>query len=120
MSIATLYEWCEIAYDIAGQRRGHGRVIARPFVGTSGTWRRTANRRDYSLTPFAPTLLDLVKEAGQPVVAVGKIEDLFAGRGVTTAVHTATDDEGVDAIERAMDGTPSGLIVANLVDFDTQ
>ena len=81
--IATLYDWCEIAYDIAGRGAGIGRVIARPFVGTSGAWRRTANRRDYSLTPFAPTLLDLVKEAGQPVVAIGKIEDLFAGRGVT-------------------------------------
>jgi phosphopentomutase len=117
--VATLYEWCEIAYEIAGRGAGIGRVIARPFVGTSGAWRRTANRRDYSLTPFAPTLLDLVKEAGQPVVAIGKIEDLFAGRGVTAAVHTANDDEGVDAIVQAMNGTAAGLIIANLVDFDT-
>jgi phosphopentomutase len=95
-------------------------VIARPFVGVPGAWRRTANRRDFSLTPFAPTLLDLLKERGQPVVAVGKIEDLFAGRGMTAAVHTVNDDAGVDEIERAMDTTASGLIFANLVDFDTQ
>ena len=117
--IETLYEWCGIAYDIAGKGAGIGRVIARPFVGTSGAWRRTANRRDFSLTPFAPTLLDLIKEAGQPVVAIGKIDDLFAGRGVTDAIHTVNDNEGVDAIERAMDTTSSGLIIANLVDFDT-
>jgi len=117
--IETLYDWCAIAYDIAGKGAGIGRVIARPFVGASGAWRRTANRRDFSLTPFAPTLLDLVKESGQPVVAIGKIDDLFAGRGVTDPIHTANDDQGVDAIEQAMDTTSSGLIVANLVDFDT-
>jgi phosphopentomutase len=118
--LATLYDWCEIAYDIAAKGAGIGRVIARPFVGTSGAWRRTANRRDFSLTPFAPTLLDLVKAAGQPVAAIGKIEDLFAGRGITVAVHTADDAAGVDEIERAMATTASGLIFANLVDFDTQ
>jgi phosphopentomutase len=118
--IETLYEWCAIAYDIAGKGAGIGRVIARPFVGVSGAWRRTANRRDFSLTPFAPTLLDLVKAKGEAVVAIGKIEDLFAGRGITVAVHTPTDDEGVDEIVRAMDETASGLIFANLVDFDTQ
>lgn len=118
--IEELYRWCEIAYEIAGRGAGIGRVIARPFVGAAGAWRRTANRRDYALTPFAPTLLDLVKGKGEPVVAVGKIEDLFAGRGMTAAVHTPSDDAGVDEIERAMDGTPSGLIFANLVDCDTQ
>lgn len=118
--IEELYRWCEIAYEIAGRGAGIGRVIARPFVGAAGAWRRTANRRDYALTPFAPTLLDLVKGKGEPVVAVGKIEDLFAGRGMTSAVHTPSDDAGVDEIERAMDGTPSGLIFANLVDCDTQ
>ena len=118
--VRTLYEWCEIAYDIAGRGAGIGRVIARPFVGTSGAWRRTANRRDYSLTPFAPTLLDLLKSKEESVVAIGKIEDLFAGRGITTAVHTANDGEGMDEIERAMAATASGLIFANLVDFDTQ
>jgi phosphopentomutase len=118
--IDELYRWCEIAYDIAGKGAGIGRVIARPFVGTSGAWKRTSNRRDYSLTPFAPTLLDLLKEKGLPVVAVGKIEDLFAGRGMTDAVHTKSDDEGVSEIEKAMQRTDRGLIFANLVDFDTQ
>ena len=118
--VSLLYEWCEIAYDIAGRGAGIGRVIARPFVGTPGAWRRTANRRDFSLTPFAPTLLDRIQETKQPVVAIGKVDDLFAGRGVTSAVHTASDDKGMDAIEQAMDETPTGLIFANLVDFDTQ
>ena len=118
--IKELYRWCEIAYEIVGKGKGVGRVIARPFVGADGAWRRTANRRDFSLTPFAPTLLDLLKSKGQAVVAVGKIEDLFAGRGMTRAVHTVNDEAGVDEIERAMDTTASGLIFANLVDFDTQ
>ena len=117
--VAQLYEWCEIAYEIAGKGAGIGRVIARPFVGTPGAWRRTANRRDFSLTPFAPTLLDVVKDKGLPVVAIGKIEDLFAGRGATAAVHTASDDAGMDEIQKTMETTARGLIFANLVDFDT-
>ena len=118
--IEELYSWCEIAYEIAGKGAGIGRVIARPFVGTPGAWKRTPNRRDYSLTPFGPTLLDVVKAKRLPVVAVGKIEDLFAGRGITSAVHTESDDVGMNEIERAMTTTPGGLIFANLVDFDTQ
>ena len=118
--IEELYSWCEIAYDIAGKGAGIGRVIARPFVGTPGAWRRTPNRRDYSLTPFGPTLLDVVKANRLPVVAVGKIEDLFAGRGITSSVHTESDDAGMSEIERAMATTEGGLIFANLVDFDSQ
>ncbi|HVL65891.1 MAG TPA: phosphopentomutase [Vicinamibacterales bacterium] len=118
--LGELYRWCEIAYEIVATGMGVGRVIARPFVGTPGAYRRTANRRDFSLTPFAPTMLDVLKEAGHPVVAIGKIEDLFAGRGMTEAVHTASDQEGMDAVERTMETTASGLIFANLVDFDTQ
>ncbi|HJR60523.1 MAG TPA: phosphopentomutase [Vicinamibacterales bacterium] len=118
--VDELYRWCEMAYDLVGRGMGVGRVIARPFVGAAGAYRRTANRRDYALTPFAPTLLDIVKDAGLPVIAVGKIEDLFAGRGITQAVHTTSDEEGVDAVERAMGSTGRGLIFANLVDFDTQ
>ncbi len=84
-----------------------------------GSFQRTANRRDFALTPFAPTLLDRLTEAGTPVVAIGKIEDLFAGRGISRAVHTASDTHGMDEVERALDATPRGLIFANLVDFDT-
>jgi phosphopentomutase len=118
--IEELYGWCEIAYDIVGKGMGVGRVIARPFEGRSGGYRRTSNRRDYALTPFAPTLLDLLKDQDLPVVAIGKVEDLFAGRGITEAVHTASDDEGMDEIAVAMEKTDCGLIFANLVDFDTQ
>ena len=118
--IDVLYGWCEAAYDIVGVGLGVGRVIARPFVGRRSHFVRTSNRRDYALPPFAPTLLDVVKDRGLPVVAVGKIEDLFAGHGITRAVHTGSDDEGMDEIAVAMESTDRGLIFANLVDFDTQ
>jgi phosphopentomutase len=117
--LADLYRWCEIAYQLAALGMGIGRVIARPFVGAPGAFRRTANRRDFALVPFAPTLLDNLTAAGLPVVAIGKIEDLFAGRGITSATHTANDEQGVDEVLRAMTTTPRGLIFANLVDFDT-
>lgn len=117
--LADLYRWCEMAFEIVGVGLGVGRVIARPFVGVAGAFRRTANRRDFALTPFAPTLLDRLTDAGEPVVAIGKIEDLFAGRGITAAVHTSSDEQGMDEVARAMQTTASGLIFANLVDFDT-
>jgi phosphopentomutase len=117
--IEQLYDFCHVAFELVGKGLGVGRVIARPFVGVSGAFQRTANRRDFALTPFGPTLLDLLTDAGIPVVAVGKIEDLFAGRGITNAVHTSSDSHGMDEIERAMAMTNRGLIVANLVDFDT-
>ena len=118
--VPELYRWCGIAYELACVGMGIGRVIARPFIGVEGAFRRTANRRDFALVPFAPTLLDHLKDAGLLVVAIGKIEDLFAGRGVTTATHTASDDQGMDEVLDAMATTPRGLIFANLVDFDTQ
>ena len=94
-------------------------MIARPFVGGPGDFRRTSNRKDFALPPFGDTLLDRLTAAGQRVVAIGKIEDLFARRGITAAVHTASDDEGMDAVERAMQDPQAKLIFANLVDFDT-
>ena len=118
--VPELYRWCEIAYELAGVGMGVGRVIARPFIGAPGAFRRTSNRRDFALTPFAPTLLDRLEGRGLPVVAVGKVEDLFAGRGITKAIHTANDDEGVDEVMAAMASTDEGLIFANLVEFDTQ
>jgi phosphopentomutase len=117
--VPELYRICEIAYELVGIGRGVGRVIARPFIGAPGAFTRTANRRDFALTPFAPTLLDRLKDHGEAVVAIGKIEDLFAGRGMTSAVHTKSDDHGMDEIEAAMTTTERGLIFANLVDFDT-
>ena len=118
--IAELYRACEIAYKLVGEGLGVGRVIARPFVGTPGHFKRTANRHDYALPPSGETLLDRAKAAGLPVVAIGKIEDLFAGRGVTSAVHTASDDEGMDRVEEQMAAVDRGFIFTNLVDFDTQ
>ena len=120
MPIPELYRACEIAYTLVGEGLGVGRVIARPFVGAPGHFTRTANRHDYALPPSGETLLDRVKAASIPVVAIGKIEDLFAGRGITRAIHTASDDEGMDGVERQMAEIDRGLIFANLVDFDTQ
>jgi phosphopentomutase len=117
--VPELYRFCEIAFELAGLGLGVGRVIARPFVGAPGAFTRTANRRDFALTPFAPTLLDHLKEAGHEVFAIGKIEDLFAGRGMTRAVHTTSDAHGMDEIEAALATMDEGLIFANLVDFDT-
>jgi len=118
--IRELYRDCQIAYELVGEGLGVGRVIARPFVGSPGSFKRTANRHDYALPPSGETLLDLVKAASLPVVAIGKIEDLFAARGMTRAVHSASDDEGVDHVEQQMTEIDRGFIFANLVDFDTQ
>src|SRR5437867_4939059 len=118
--IKELYWACEIAYELVGEGLGVGRVIARPFVGAPGAFRRTANRHDYALPPSSETLLDRVKAASIPVVAIGKIEDLFAGRGITQAFHTASDDDGMNRVEEQMGAVDRGLIFTNLVDFDTQ
>jgi phosphopentomutase len=118
--VAELYRICELAYGLAVEEHGIGRVIARPFVGTPGAFTRTANRHDYAMPPRGETLLDRLTAASIPVVAVGKISDLFAGRGVSHAVHTTNDDEVMDAVGEAIVDTPAGLIFANLVDFDTE
>jgi len=118
--VPELYRACEAAYALVGEGLGVGRVIARPFVGAPGSFKRTANRKDYALPPAGETLLDRVTAASLPVVAIGKIEDLFAGRGITTAVHTRSDDHGMDEVERQMASVDRGLIFTNLVDFDTQ
>jgi len=118
--LAELYRICKIAYELVGVGMHVGRVIARPFVGRPGAFQRTANRHDYALPPSGTTLLDAMAAAGVTVHAIGKIKDLFAGRGVTTSVHTKSDEEGVDEIEKAIAGAGRGLVFANLVDFDTQ
>jgi len=118
--VRELYAACEMAYKLVGEGLGVGRVIARPFVGEPGAFRRTANRRDYALPPSGATLLDRLKSASVPVVAIGKIADLFAGRGISVACHTTGDDEGMDEVERQMNEVAHGLIFTNLVDCDTQ
>jgi phosphopentomutase len=117
---AELYSICGVAFELAARGLGVGRVIARPFVGQPGHFIRTAGRRDFALEPPGETLLDRVKAAGQPVVGIGKIEDLFAGRGLTRAIHTQSDEHGMDVLDAEMATTPRGLIFVNLVDFDTQ
>jgi phosphopentomutase len=118
--VPELYRACEIAYTLVGEGLGVGRVIARPFVGAPGSFKRTANRRDYALPPAGETLLDRVKAASLPVIAIGKIDDLFAGRGITHAIHTSSDDEGMDRVADQMTSVDRGFIFTNLVDFDTQ
>jgi phosphopentomutase len=118
--VPELYHACEVAYRLAAEGLGVGRVIARPFVGVPGSFKRTANRRDYARPPGGLTLLDCLTAAAIPVVAIGKIEDLFAGRGISAAYHTASDEDGLDQLERRMTDVDRGLIFANLVDFDTQ
>ena len=116
--IAEQYRICEVAFDLVGRGLNVGRVIARPFVGSPGAFTRTANRHDYALDPAGETLLDLLAGRGTAVVSVGKIADLFAGRGTGRAMHTSSDAEGMDHLEAAMSDTPAGLIFANLVDSD--
>ncbi|MGB7220727.1 MAG: phosphopentomutase, partial [Vicinamibacterales bacterium] len=116
--VPELYRACESAYTLVCEGLGVGRVIARPFVGKPGGFTRTSRRRDYAVPPPRDTLLDRLKAASWPVVAIGKIEDLFAGRGITASHHTASDAEGMDEIERQMNHVERGLIFANLVDFD--
>ena len=116
--VEELYRYCEAAFDVMARGLGVGRIIARPFVGDPGTFRRTAQRRDFAQLPPGETLLDRVCAADLPVVTLGKVEDLFAGRGVTEAMHAVSDAGVMDALDRAMRQTPRGLLVATLVDFD--
>ena len=117
--LAQLYRWCEIAYELTVEGLGVGRVIARPFVGEPGAFRRTANRHDYAMPPTGETLLDRLSAAGIQVTAIGKINDLFAGKGIREAHPTVSDADGMARIEDQVSRQPSGLIFANLVDFDT-
>jgi phosphopentomutase len=118
--IAEQYRMCEAAFDIVGRGLGVGRVIARPFLGTAGAYKRTTNRHDYALEPMGTTLLDALTAARQTVVAIGKVRDLFAGRGITRALPTVSDADGIGTLTRALAEVPDGLVFANLVDSDTQ
>jgi phosphopentomutase len=120
IAIDEQYRICQIAFELFARGLGVARVIARPFVGTPGQFTRTANRRDFALEPIASTLLDHLTAASRTVIAIGKIEDLFAGRGITRAVHTTSDAHGMEVLTDRLRDTPSGLLFVNLVDFDTQ
>ena len=113
-----LYAACEKARAILVGEHGVGRVIARPFTGESGAYRRTANRRDFSLPPPSDTMLDLLAAAGRDVVSVGKINDIFASRGVTEAIHTEGNSDGMEKTLEVAGRDLDGLCFVNLVDFD--
>lgn len=116
--INKLYEICEIARRILTDKYAVGRVIARPFVGKPGSFVRTSNRKDFSLKPTGDTMLDIIKKAGLEVMAVGKIEDIFSGQGITKSVHTVSNMDGIDNTIKYIKEHNKGLIFANLVDFD--
>ena len=113
-----LYEYCRIARKILQGRHGVGRVIARPFVGTPGNFKRTANRHDFSLEPPKTTLLDAVKAAGKASIGVGKIYDIFAGRGLTEYVYNQSNADGMNHTTHFAAQDFEGLCFVNLVDFD--
>lgn len=113
-----LYEYCRIAREILQGEHGVGRVIARPFEGESGNYYRTSGRHDFSITPPSDTMLDVLKRAGMDVIAVGKIKDIFAGRGITEAVYTSGNEEGIERTLEYLDKDFEGLCFVNLVDYD--
>lgn len=118
ISIEELYKMCEIAREMLVGDKAVGRVIARPFIGEEVNFTRTSNRRDYALNPFSKTILEYLKENGLEVAAVGKIEDIYNRQGVTKAVHTKNNMDGVDKTLEYMKEVEEGLIFTNLVDFD--
>ena len=116
--LEQLYEYCHIARQQLQGKHGVGRVIARPFVGTSGAYKRTSNRHDYSLEPSAPTMLDAIKAAGLSCIGVGKIHDIFAGIGTTEHVYNKSNADGMEHTLHYADQDFRGLCFVNLVDFD--
>lgn len=118
--VPALYEMCRRTREsVCTGEFAVGRVIARPFVGTKGDFIRTMNRRDFSLKPFSPTLLDILSAARMPTVGVGKIDDLFDRRGLSRMIHTRTNVEGVQCLKMEAREVRHGFLMANLGDFDT-
>ena len=116
--LETLYEYCRIARKILVGEHAVGRVIARPFLGEEEEFVRTANRHDFSLEPYGTTMLDVIKKAGKDVIAIGKITDIFAGRGVTETILTHNNNEGMCRTDEVCEREFAGLCFVNLVDFD--
>ena len=116
--VETLYEYCRIARQILQGEHGVGRVIARPFVGSPGEFTRTSRRHDFSLLPPEDTILDIISGSGKDVIAVGKIHDIFAGRGMTEFVYTSSNADGIEKTLEYMDRDFDGLCFVNLVDYD--
>jgi phosphopentomutase len=118
--VEQLYDWCRIARRILDGEHRVGRVIARPFAGAPGAFARTPDRRDYSVAPPGPTLLDLVSGAGIPVYGVGKIGDIFDGHGLSESRYSSSNDDGVDITLGFLARPGPSLTFANLVDFDSK
>ncbi len=118
LPVAGLYKICRKAREILTGQYLVGRVIARPFVGKPGSFTRTPERRDFSCPPPGPTLLDNVKAQGLPVVLIGKVDQLFAGRGFTEHHHSVNNDECFDLTLKTLEQTANGLVFTNLVQFD--
>jgi phosphopentomutase len=116
--VDQLYRMCRRAREILTGENGVARVIARPFIGKPGFFKRTERRKDFSLPPPEDTILDIMKKNGFQVFGIGKIEDLFAGKGLTEAIHTKSNRDGVDKLIRVMKEEFSGLLFINLIDFD--
>ncbi len=116
--VAELYRMCEIARKLLDGPNKVGRVIARPFTGTPGNFRRTERRHDYAVEPPKPMLLDVLKDRGVPVFGIGKIHDIYNGRGVENYVTTKNNADGMDKLTAALTSQQRGLVFANLVDFD--
>ncbi len=116
--VEQLYAYCKTARELLRGEHGVGRVIARPFAGTAKHFKRTLARHDFSLEPPRETMLDQLKEEGYDVISVGKIADIFAGRGITEAVRTAGNEEGIDRTLAFMEQDFEGLCFTNLVDYD--
>lgn len=116
--LQKLYEYCKIAREILVGEHAVGRVIARPFVGREGNFTRTSNRHDFSLKPSAKTMLDAIKESGKTVYSIGKINDIFAGVGITEKEYTRSNKEGMELCLNALKKEFEGLCFVNLVDFD--
>ena len=116
--LPELYSLCRRCRAALTGEHAVGRVIARPFVGAPGSYARTTNRRDFSLEPPGTTILDRVSAAGHAVVSVGKIDDIFAGRGVTRSHHVLPNEECVDATVQAIREIDTGLVFTNLIEFD--
>ncbi len=117
--LERLYELCTIARNqVMVGKHAVGRVIARPFTGSNGNYQRTTDRRDFSLFPPGTTMLDILFERAIPTVAVGKIDDLFAGKSLSEKIHTKSNDEGIEETIAWANKTPNGFIFTNLVDFD--
>lgn len=116
--VEQLYRYCQAARQILQGKHSVGRVIARPFTGEEGAFERTPRRHDFSMEPPGVTMLDQLKEAGKDVIAVGKIKDIFAGKGITESVSTSGNEEGIQRTMEYLGRDFEGLCFVNLVDFD--